>query len=105
MIINQFTKWLECFLLSTHTAGVVAKKLVDDLFSRFEYPLELHTDKWKNMNGNLVNRLCELLQIAKTRTTHYHPSSNGQIERYKRTLLPTIRCYIQNKNNIIGTFI
>ena len=51
------------------------------------------------MDGNLVNQLCELLQIAKTRTTPYHPSSNGQVERYNRTLLQTIRCYIQNKQH------
>ena len=87
MIIDQFTKWLECFPLSTQTADVVAKNLVDNFFSRFGCPLELHTDQGKNMDGNLVNQLCELLQIAKTRTTPYHPSSNGQIERYNRTLL------------------
>ena len=41
--------------------------------------------------------LCELLQIAKTRTMPYHPSSNGQIERHNRLVLQTIRCYLKNK--------
>jgi len=57
MIIDQFTKWLECFPLSTQTADVVAKNLVDNFFSRFGCPLELHTDQGKNMDGNLVNQL------------------------------------------------
>ena len=103
MIIDQSTKWLECFAYSIQTADVVAKNFVDDFFSRVGCPLELHTDQGKNMDGNLVNKLCELLQIAKIRTTPYHSSSNGQIERYNRTLLQTIRCYIQN--NMIGTSI
>jgi transposase InsO family protein len=80
MIIDQFTKWLECFPLSTQTADVVAKNLVDDFFSRFGCPLEVHTDQGENMDGHLVNKLCELLQIAKIRTTPYHSLSNGQIE-------------------------
>ncbi|VDI47035.1 Hypothetical predicted protein [Mytilus galloprovincialis] len=51
------------------------------------------------MDGNLVRQLCELLQIAKTRTTPYHPSSNGQVERYNRTILQTIRCFIKSKQH------
>ena len=47
MIINQFTKWLECFPLSTQTADIVANNLVDNFFSRFGCPLELHTDQGK----------------------------------------------------------
>ena len=78
---------------------VVAKTLMDNFFSKFGCPLELHTDQGKNMDGNLIRQLCELLQIAKTRTTPYHPSSNGQIERYNRTILQTIRCFIQNKQH------
>ena len=38
---------------------------------------------------------CDLLQITKTRTTAYRPSSNGQVERYNRTLLQIIRCYLK----------
>ncbi|VDI29490.1 Hypothetical predicted protein [Mytilus galloprovincialis] len=49
--------------------------------------------------GNLVRQLCELLQIAETRTTPYHPSSNGQVERYNRTILQTIRCFIKSKQH------
>ena len=32
MVIDQFTKWLECFPIATQTADVVAKTLVDNFF-------------------------------------------------------------------------
>lgn len=73
MIVDQFTKWLECFPIANQTAEVVSKVLVDNVFSRLGCPIEIHTDQGKNMDGNLVRQLCGLLQIAKTITTHYHP--------------------------------
>lgn len=51
------------------------------------------------MDGTIMRQICELLQIAKTRTTPYHPASNGQVERYNRTLLQALRCYIKNKQD------
>ena len=97
MIVDQFTKWLECFPIENQTAEVVSKVLVDNVFSRLGCPIELHTDQGKNMDGNLVRQLCGLLQIAKTITTPYHPSSNGQVERYNRTILQTISCFLKSK--------
>ena len=44
-----------------------------------------------------MKALCHLYQVAKTRTTPYHPSSNGQVERYNRLLLKLIHCYHHSK--------
>ena len=34
-----------------------------------------------------IKGICELLQVRKTRTTPYHPQSDGMVERFNRTLL------------------
>ena len=87
MIVDQFTKWLECFPLPHQTAEEIAKCVVDGFISRFGCPLEIHTDQGKNFDGNLLASVCELLHIIKKRTTPYRPCSDGQVERYNRTLL------------------
>ena len=99
MVIDQFTKWLECLPLPNQNAETVARSLVDGLFSKLGCPIELHTDQGKNMDGQMIRQLCQMLEISKTRTTPYHPSSNGQVERYNRLVLQSIRCYIKNKQN------
>jgi len=99
MVIDQFTKWLECYPIPNQGAEIVAKTLVDNFISRFGCPLELHTDQGRNMDGNMIRQLCKILQITKTRTTPYHPASNGQIERYNSLILQTIRCFLKKQQN------
>ena len=95
MVIDQFTRWLECFALPDMTALTVAQTLVTEFISRFGCPLTLHSDQGTQFESAVVRRLCELLGIKKTRTTAYHPASNGQVERFNRTLVPLLRAHTE----------
>lgn len=100
IIIDQFTRWVEAFPVPDQGAETAARRLVYDFIARFGAPLELHTDQGRNFESALFQSVCKLLQITKTRTTPYHPASNGQVERFNRTLLQMIRCYVdQNQKN------
>ena len=94
VLVDQFTKWVECFPLPEQTAEEVARITVTEFFLRLGLPLQIHTDQGKQFEGKLFQSLCELMEVAKTRTTPYHPCSNGQVERVNRTILQSIRCYI-----------
>ena len=98
VMVDQFTKWVEIHALPDFTAEQTARCSVDQFFSRFGAPLQVHTDQGKNFDGNLMKALCELYRITKTRTTPYHPSSNGQVERYNRLLVQLVRCYLRQKD-------
>lgn len=99
VMVDQFTKWVECQPLADQTAERVATAAVNDFFSRFGCPTYLHTDQGKNFDGKLFNDMCKLLRIVKQRTTPYRPNANGQVERYNRTLLQLIRCYLQDNHS------
>ena len=93
VMVDQFTKWIEIQALPHQGAELIAETALNEFFSRMGCPLQIHTDQGRNFDGQLIRRLCELMQITKTRTTPYRPSSNGQCERYNRTILFMIRAF------------
>ena len=50
MMIDQFTRWVECMPLKDQTAVVVARSAVDNFFSGFGLPSELHSDQGRKLH-------------------------------------------------------
>lgn len=84
--IDYFSKWPEAYAIPNQEASTVAKVLVDNMFTRFGVPLEIHSDQGRNFESNVFKSICEVLGIKKTRTTPLHPQSDGMVERFNRTL-------------------
>ena len=99
MMVDQFTKWVECIPLPDQTAAQLAEVALHNFFCRLGLPLQIHTDQGRNFTGRVFSDLCARLQVAKTRTTPYHPNANGQVERYNRTLLQAIRCLLPERQS------
>ncbi|XP_048757672.2 uncharacterized protein LOC125667991 [Ostrea edulis] len=99
VMVDLFTKWVECVPLPSQTAEVTASAAVNQFFARFGCPFQVFTDQGRNFESKLFAAVCELLKIHKARTTPYRPSANGQVERYNRTLMDAVRCYIDKAQN------
>ena len=95
---DYFTKWTECFAMSNMEAETVAKLIVNEVISRFGIPNKIHSDQGKQFESKLFGEMCRLLQIIKTRTTTYHPQSDGMVERFNRTLASMISTFV-NENH------
>ena len=99
MMVDQFTKWVECIPLPSQTAEETARAAVNEFFARFGCPFEIFTDQGRNFESHLFKELCVMLEIHKARTTPFRPSANGQVERYNRTLMQAVRCYVGKTQN------
>ncbi len=64
-----------------------AEAIYNHFILNYGIPTKLHSDQGANFESEIINELCHLTGITKTRTTAYHPMGNGQTERYNRTLL------------------
>ncbi|MEX1347567.1 MAG: RNase H-like domain-containing protein, partial [Desulfobacterales bacterium] len=98
--VDQFSKWVECVAIPNQTAETTARAAVDNIFCRLGVPAQIFTDQGRNFESKLFQQLCKILEIHKARTTPYRPSANGQVERYNRTLMDAIRCFVgKNQTN------
>ncbi|KAK2899766.1 hypothetical protein Q8A73_012895 [Channa argus] len=51
--MDYFTKWAEAYAVPDQTATTAAQRLVEDMFSRFGVPEELHSDQGRNFESRL----------------------------------------------------
>ena len=94
VVTDHFTKWCEAFPTKDQKASTVAQTLISKVFSRFGPPNILHSDQGANFDSNLMHEICDIMGVAKTRTTVYHPQGDGQIERHNRTLQDMLATFV-----------
>lgn len=95
VVSDYFTKWTEAFALQSMDAETVASTIMEQVIARFGVPSVLHSDQGRQYESKLFSEMCRLLGIRKTRTTPYHPKSDGMVERFNRTLLSMLSTYVQ----------
>ena len=83
---DHFSKWAEAVPLRNHTAPVVASALFSQVLVKFGMPLRILSDQGAEFESQLFRELCQLMGIAKIRTTPYRPATNGMVERLHRTM-------------------
>ena len=98
VVSDYLTKWTESYPMGNMEAATVAKLLVEQLFSRFGIPDQIHSDQGRQFESKLFAEMCELLHIDKTKKTPYHPQLDGMVERFNKTLCSMIRAHI-NENH------
>jgi len=72
--------------------------LYTNFFSRFGMRRQLHSDQGKHFESKLFAELCTITGVNKTRTTPFHPRSDGQTERMNRTILQMLRTSVTDNS-------
>ncbi len=69
------------------TAKTTAEAFFNNFVVHYGLPSRIHSDQGANFESELIREMCELTGMKKSRTTIYHPMSNGMTERFNRTLI------------------
>ena len=101
---DHFTKWVEIFRMKNQEATTIAKILVEKVFSTHGCPLQILTDRGPNFESALLKELCQLMSIDKARTSAYKPSTNGNIERFHRTMHSMLAKLVNDNRRDWDTF-
>ena len=100
VVCDYFTKYTEAYPLADKTARSVADALMDKWLPTYGFPLFLHSDQGKEFDNTMVHKLSELLGTVKTKTTPYHPRSDGLVERrFNRTLLAMLAMFVSHEHD------
>ena len=84
--IDRSTNWIEAHPVHSITAEEVCHAFLTSSFSRFGVPLYITTARGTQFESQLFAQLSQTLGFCRLRTTSYHPQSNGNVERFHRTL-------------------
>ncbi|CAK1596050.1 unnamed protein product [Parnassius mnemosyne] len=90
-MIDRTTRWPETIATDDTSADYVARIIYENWITRFESPKTITTDQGRNYESNIFLKLLQTIGIQKTRTTAYHPQSNGIVERWHRTLKTALK--------------
>lgn len=85
-MIDRRTKWPEAVPVRNITAETIARAVYEHWICRFGCPLRITTDQGRQFESTLFKTLMTRLGVDRLRTSSYHPQSNGQVERWHRTL-------------------
>uniref|UniRef100_A0A3Q2DWF0 Integrase catalytic domain-containing protein n=1 Tax=Cyprinodon variegatus TaxID=28743 RepID=A0A3Q2DWF0_CYPVA len=87
VVEDYFTKFVSLYALPNQTVPSVARCLFEDYVLVHGVPEILHSDQGRQFEAEVIQILCQLLGIKKTRTTAYNPKSEGMVERHNQTLI------------------
>jgi hypothetical protein len=77
----------------------VARAFCDHWAYVYGPPVSLLTDNGPQFTAKFFQAVCAELEIHKVLTTAYHPQTNGQVERYNRTIIASLRRYVSARQD------
>ena len=94
LITDSFANLTKCIALRRITAMSVAKAIIDAWQSVYGAPDRILPDQGPQFTSNFFIAVKKMLRIETVRTTAYHSQTNGQAERYNRTMVTQLRHYV-----------
>ena len=96
--IDNFTRYVEAYLIPDQRAVTYARVYATQIIARHGTGSKLVTDQGWSFMSQFFSETCKILGVRQVRTTPYHPSSNGVVERWHRSLHTGLNHYINSTN-------
>ena len=94
VISDYFTKFSEIYPIPNMEAKTIASVFFRGWIKRYGCPREFHSDQGTQFESQVFQHLCSMFGILKTRTTAFHPRSDGMVERLNRSIKEMLSKYI-----------
>ena len=91
VISDHFTRWVQLYATKNKSATAAADRIFKDYVLQHGFPARIHHDQGREFENQLFHRLEKLSGMKRSRTTPYHPSGNGMVERCNRTIINMLK--------------
>ena len=98
LIGDIFSKFIEAIPLRDQSAQTVTNALINGWILKHGSPVYILSDQGSNVDGSIVNEVCNSLGIEKRRTSAYHSQCNGFAERNIRSIRDILRAVLLDRN-------
>uniref|UniRef100_A0AAQ4QHY2 Integrase catalytic domain-containing protein n=1 Tax=Gasterosteus aculeatus aculeatus TaxID=481459 RepID=A0AAQ4QHY2_GASAC len=99
VMTDMFTRYAWAVLTRDQTAKTTVRAIWSHVIQTFGCPGSFHSDMGPNFESTLMQQLCTMYGVTKSRTTPYHPVGNGRVERLNQTVLNLSRTLRGEKQN------
>ena len=93
---DSFSKYAVTVALVSKEAKIVAKAFLDNWIFKFGPPKEILSDLGREFVNETMEQIAMLADIKTIRTSSYRAATNGQCERFNRTLIRILTSMIAN---------
>lgn len=97
VVIDAFSKWLECIHMNNGTSTNALIMKLKGIFSTFGIPNVIVSDNDAKIRSTEFHQFCNNNGIKHLTSPVYHPASNGQAENSVKTCKKMLKCIIDNR--------
>src|SRR4028118_708714 len=95
---DYLTKWVEAMPLKSISSTDMAKALYKLVIKQHGCPRHLISDQGSNFVSAAMHEVYHLFNLAKTRTTTWHPQCDGLTECFNKMLVTTLKKLVSGKH-------
>jgi len=92
-IVDRHSKHVFSWATRNNDHKAAAQTLLEYI-RHYGPPRKLVSDRGGEFVNEVISELCSTFGIGRVVTTAYHPQMDGQVERWNRTLLQILQCYV-----------
>ncbi|XP_052749474.1 uncharacterized protein K02A2.6-like [Galleria mellonella] len=100
IVVDAYTKWLEV-IPTTSITTTATIKILKNFFTTFGLPITIVSDNGRQFRSEEMMTFLKENGIQSKFTAPFHPSTNGQAERYVQTFKNKIKSMIHEKGTLM----
>ena len=105
VITCRYSKLTRSIPMSKTTAPFIATSTLNHWILPYGIPESILTDNGSQFIAEFFKTVCYILGIKRKTTTAYHPQTNGQAERYNKTIAARLRHYVSEHQDNWDMFV